>query len=175
MKINARKIVLMGLDNSGKTSIVLSLKGIKNLPAFSAISPTKNHQISKFNLLDTEFRIWDFAGQEQYRKDHLQTFRENLKKTDKFIFVLDIQDVARHDLALDYLSKVSQLLIEHNIKVDFSIFLHKYDPDLGITNPEITEDKIEEIIKKINMIMNEKLEYDMFKTTIYATFQKLKI
>jgi GTPase SAR1 family protein len=175
MKSNTRKIVLMGLDNGGKTSIILSLKGVKNLPAFSALSPTKNSQISKFNLLDTEFRIWDFGGQEQYRKDHLLAFREKLKETDKFIFVLDIQDIARYDLALDYLRKVSQLLIEHDIKVEFSIFLHKYDPDLHITNPEITEDKIEGIIKKIDLIMKEKLEYDLFKTTIYATFQKLKI
>ena len=102
-------------------------------------------------------------------------FKENLKETEKFIFVLDIQDVSRYDLALDYLRKVSQLLIEHDIKVEFSIFLHKFDPDLYITKPEITEDKIKEIIKKIDMIMKEKLEYDLFKTTIYATFQKSKI
>ena len=173
--MKSKKVVLMGLDDSGKSSIVLSLEGVKNLPAFTHINPTKNFQISKFNLMDTDFRIWDFGGQEQYRKDHLLTFGENLKETDKFIFVLDIQDVARYDLALDYLRKVSQLLIEHDIKVEFSIFLHKYDPDLHITNPEITEDKIEEIIKKIDIIMREKLEYNLFKTTIYATFQKSKI
>ena len=173
--MKSKKVVLMGLDDSGKSSIVLSLEGVKNLPAFTHINPTKNFQISKFNLMDTDFRIWDFGGQEQYRKDHLQTFKENLKETEKFIFVLDIQDVSRYDLALDYLRKVSQLLIEHDIKVEFSIFLHKYDPDLYITNPEITEDIIKGIIKKIDTIMKEKLEYDLFKTTIYTTFQKSKI
>ena len=173
--MKSKKVVLMGLDNSGKSSIVLSLEGVKNLQAFSNMNPTRDFQISKFSLMDTDFRIWDFGGQEQYRKDHLLNFKDNIKETDKFIFILDVQDVARYDLALDYLRKVSQLLIKHDIKVEFSIFLHKYDPDLCITNPEITEDKIEEIIKKIDIIMREKLEYNLFKTTIYATFQKSKI
>jgi GTPase SAR1 family protein len=173
--MKSKKVVLMGLDNSGKSSIVLSLEGVKNLQAFSNMNPTRDFQISKFSLMDTDFRIWDFGGQEQYRKDHLLNFKDNIKETDKFIFILDVQDVARYDLALDYLRKVSQLLIKHDIKVEFSIFLHKYDPDLCITNPEITEDKIKGIIKKIDAIMKEKLEYDLFKTTIYATFQKSKI
>ena len=173
--MKSKKVVLMGLDDSGKSSIVLSLEGVKNLQAFSNMNPTRNFEISNFSLMDTAFGIWDFGGQEQYRTDHLLTFKENLKETDKFIFVIDIQDVARYDLALDYLRKVSQLIIEHDIKVEFSIFLHKYDPDLGITNPEITEDIIKGIIKKIDTIMKEKLEYDLFKTTIYATFQKSKM
>jgi len=173
--MRSKKVVLMGLDDSGKSSIVFSLEGVKNLQAFTNINPTRDFQIRKFSLMDTDFGIWDFGGQEQYRTDHLLNFKDNIKETDKFIFVIDIQDVARYDLALDYLRKVSQLLIEHDIKVEFSVFLHKYDPDLHITNPEITEDKIEEIIKKIDMIMKEKLEYDLFKTTIYVTFQKSKI
>jgi small GTP-binding protein len=173
--MKSKKIVLMGLDNSGKSSIVLSLEGVKNLPAFSDIKPTKNFQIRKFNLLETDFRIWDFGGQEQYRKDYLLQFKENINQTDKFIFVLDVQDVARYDLALDYLRKVSQLLIENDIKVEFSIFLHKFDPDLHITNSEITDERIDELIEKIEIVMNDNLEYDLFKTTIYATFQKSEI
>ena len=173
--MRSKKVVLMGLDDSGKSSIVFSLEGVKNLQAFTNINPTRDFQIRKFSLMDTDFGIWDFGGQQQYRTEHLLTFKENLKETDKFIFVIDIQDVARYDLVLDYLRKVIQLLIEYDIKVEFSIFLHKNDPDLYITHPEITEDKIEEIIKKIDTIMREKLDYDLFKTTIYATFQKSKI
>ena len=40
--MKSKKVVLMGLDDSGKSSIVLSLEGVKNLPAFTQINPTKN-------------------------------------------------------------------------------------------------------------------------------------
>ena len=62
-----KKIVLMGLDNVGKTSIVLCLKGVKNLSAFSAIKPTRGFEINTFNTLGSDFNIWDFGGQERFR------------------------------------------------------------------------------------------------------------
>ncbi|GAG16652.1 unnamed protein product, partial [marine sediment metagenome] len=57
-----KKIVIMGLDNSGKSSIVLCLKGVKNLTSFSAIKPTRGFEINKFKILDSDFNIWDFGG-----------------------------------------------------------------------------------------------------------------
>ena len=88
----AKKIVLMGLDNSGKTSIVLCLKGVKNLSSFSTIKPTRGFEINKFNSLGSEFRIWDFGGQEIFREDYLKNFKNHIKGANKLIYVIDIQD-----------------------------------------------------------------------------------
>ena len=71
---NTKKIVLMGLDNSGKTSIVLCLKGVKNLSSFSAVNPTRGFEINKFRTLGSEFNIWDFGGQEKFRADYFKNF-----------------------------------------------------------------------------------------------------
>lgn len=175
-KKNLKKFVLMGLDNSGKSSIILCLMGVKNLNAFSQLKPTINRHIwPKFELSDTEFTIWDFGGQEQYRAEYLANFRENFRQTDKFIFVIDIQDVERYDLALEYLSQIIQLFLRNELKVDFSIFLHKYDPDLHDFMPEFSEENVSVLINKIDNVIDNQLEYSLFKTTIFTTFRKINI
>lgn len=175
-KKNLKKFVLMGLDNSGKSSIILCLMGVKNLNAFSKLKPTISRHIwPKFDLSDTEFTIWDFGGQEQYRADYLANFRENFRETDKFIFVIDIQDIERYDLALDYLNQIIHLFHINDLKVDFSIFLHKYDPDLPKFMPDFSEDGLKALINKIDELIDKKLEYNLFKTTIFTTFRKLNI
>ena len=176
MTLSKKKFVLMGLDNSGKSSIILCLMGVKNLHAFSKLKPTINRHIwPKFDMADTEFTIWDFGGQEQYREEYLANFEENFKQTDKFIFVIDVQDIERYDIALDYLNHIIQLFHKNEFKVDFSIFLHKYDPDLHDFMPEFSEDNINVLISKIDKVIDKNLDYNLFKTTIFTTFRKLKI
>ncbi|TFG22181.1 MAG: hypothetical protein EU533_04590 [Promethearchaeota archaeon] len=175
MTLSKKKFVLMGLDNSGKSSIILCLMGVKNLHAFSKLKPTISRSWNKFDLADTEFTIWDFGGQEQYRSEYLANFQENFKQTDKFIFVIDIQDVERYDIALDYLSQIIHLFHKNKLKVDLSIFLHKYDPDLHYFMPEFSEDNLNVLINKIDKVIDKSIDYNLFKTTIFTTFRKLKI
>jgi GTPase SAR1 family protein len=173
--LKSKKVVLMGLDNGGKTSIALCLMGVKNLPSFCAIDPTRNYNINQFKVLDTDFSIWDFGGQEQYRNEHLSNFKENMKEADKVIFVIDVQDINRYAISLEFLGKVIQLLEEFDIHVDLSIFLHKFDPDLENTKSDISNEVVDEIINKIDNFIPKTIAYNIFKTTIYANFQKLKI
>ncbi len=170
-----KKIVLMGLDNSGKTSITLSLMGLKNIPSFCSLKPTKQFFINKFKMLETEFSIWDFGGQEEFRKDYLTNFKTYIKGTDKFIYIIDIQDTKRYDQALEYLDSIVNLLEKDNSSVDFSIFLHKNDPDLRITNKELTEEIIDKLISNLKEIIPPTFKYNLFKTSIYTIFQKSKV
>lgn len=167
-----KKIVLMGLDNSGKTSIVLCLKGVKNLSSFSSIKPTRGYEIYKFNTLGSEFNIWDFGGQEQFREAYFKNFMEHIKGTSKLIYVLDIQDRERYDLSLKYLAKIITLLIENKLNLEFSLFLHKFDPDMEVINSEIKEEIAQPLIKKIENIIPQSIPYQIFKTSIYTVFQK---
>ena len=137
---NTKKIVLMGLDNSGKTSIVLCLKGVKNLSSFSAVNPTRGFEINKFHTLGSEYNIWDFGGQEKFRTDYFENFNNHIKGTSKLIYVIDIQDRERYEISLEYLAKIIMMLKKTEINLDFSLFLHKFDPDLEIINKEINED-----------------------------------
>jgi len=170
-----KKIVIMGLDNSGKSSIVLCLKGVKNLTSFSAIKPTRGFEINKFNTMGSDFNIWDFGGQEKFREDYVKNFKDQIKGTSKLIYVLDIQDQDRYDLALQYLAKIIALLQKNKLNPDFSLFLHKYDPGMELINREINEDLIQALIKQIEEIIPQNFAHQIYKTTIYTVFQKSAI
>ena len=111
MEDKIKKVLIMGLDNSGKTSIVLCLKGVKNLLSFYSLNPTKGISINKFRALDSNFNIWDFGGQEQFRGDYLKNFNKHIVGTNKIIYVIDVQDIERYELSLNYLKSIINLLI----------------------------------------------------------------
>jgi len=170
-----KKIVIMGLDNSGKSSIALCLKGVKNLTSFSAIKPTRGFEINKFKTMGSDFNIWDFGGQVKFREDYVKNFKDHIKGTSKFIYVLDVQDRDRYDLSLLYLAKIIALLQENELNPDFSLFLHKFDPDMELINREINEKLIQTLLKQIEDIIPQNFTHQIFKTSIYTVFQKSAI
>ena len=167
-----KKIVVMGLDNSGKTSIVMCLKGVKNLSSFTTIGPTRGIEFNKFNTLGSDFNIWDFGGQLQFRKDYFKNFNTHMKGTSKFIYVIDIQDRERYAVSLEYLAKIIQLLGKRTSDIDFSLFLHKCDPDLDIVMKDITDDVITKLITQIERLFPLDFPYQIYKTSISTVFQK---
>ncbi len=169
---HTKKIVIMGLDNSGKTSIVLCLKGVKNLSSFSDLNPTRGFEINNFHTLGSEFNIWDFGGQKKFREDYFKNFKNHIKGTTKLIYVIDIQDRERYDISLEYLAKIVMLLKKIKTKLDFSLFLHKFDPDIEIINKNLKAEVIQSLTKQINDIIPPDFPYQMFKTSIYTIFQK---
>jgi len=170
-KQSIKKIILVGLDNSGKTSILLSLTRNSNLLSYYSLKPTAGLNIVNYNDSDTVFNIWDFGGQEQYRKEYMKKFDQYLD-ADKIIFVIDIQDTERYNLALNYLSEIVNLLQQKNLRIDFSIFLHKFDPSLE-RQVNFSDERIQNtLISKIQKIFPPNYPIEVFKTTIYTVFQK---
>ena len=167
------KILLVGLDNSGKTSISKCLQGIKNLSIFNSIVPTREFDIENFEALNSKYAIWDLSGQEAYRGDYINQTSKFFGDTSKIIYVIDIQDVKRYDLAIEYMEKVINS-IDKQKEIDFSIFLHKYDPDLKF-DQELNEVIIDKFIKKIKEKIPPDFIYSLHKTSIYAIFEKTTI
>ncbi len=167
------KIVLIGLHNSGKTSILNCLKGIKAISAFNNPMPTKGLDVQLFEALNSKYAIWDLGGQEAYIDDYFNDFEKFIKGTHKIIYVIDIQDTKHYDNALKYLKKVINSIKEQN-NFDFSIFLHKFDPDL-ILDSNLNENVINDFILKIKEIFPPNFTYSLNKTTIYALFEKTKV
>jgi small GTP-binding protein len=173
---NTKKIVLMGLDNSGKTSIVFCLKGVKNLSAFTAISPTRvSFEINNFRTLGSEFNIWDFGGQVKLREDYMKNFKDHIKGASKLIYVIDIQDRERYDTTLEYLAEIINVLRNTKVNLEFSLFLHKFDPDIEIVRKEIKEEVIQSLINQINDLIPPDFPVQMYKTSIYTVFQKIVV
>ena len=166
-----RKLILVGLDNAGKTSILLSLKGIKNLRKFASVNPTRGSDTATFIAFDTGYNIIDLGGQEAYRNDHLKNFKQHLTGTNKIIYVIDVQDEDRYDIAIEYLKSIINLIPEDQASVDFSIFLHKFDPDLEKINDSV----INGLIIKIKSVFPPNFSYTLHKTSIYTVFEKVAI
>jgi len=172
--VNLRKIMLLGLDNAGKTSIVLTLKGNKSLLSYMSLSPTRDHNITNIIVSDTKFNIWDFGGQETYRKEHLENMEDYIEGCNKIIYVIDIQDYERYDKSLTYLEDLLVLIDNSYDDIELSIFLHKYDPNITELIPKIS-DRIDELLIKVKEIIPSEIEIKIFKTTIYTTFEKTPI
>jgi ADP-ribosylation factor-like protein 2 len=168
-KENQVKILLVGLDNSGKTSIFNCLKGIKNISAFNSLRPTRGAIWNDFEAMNTSYLIVDLGGQNAYRSEYFTDFSKYLAGTSKIIYVIDIQDTNRYDEALEYMNRVINL-IDNKRDVDFSIFLHKYDSDFTFDNAVINK-----LIKKIRQVIRPNFVYSLHKTSIYAIFEKSTI
>ncbi len=170
-----KKMLLMGLDKGGKSSIVLCLKGIRNIASFNLLNPTIRINRENFRSYGSELNIWDFGGQEQFRNDYIINFNKYVLGTDKIIFVIDIQDTERYSLALNYLMEIVKKIQEQKINLDFSIFCHKYDPDIEMTNKNFDESKVDTFIEEIKHKMPTNFQYEILKTSIYTVFQKTNI
>jgi len=166
------KILIMGLDNSGKTSIILSLKQKTNLMSYFSLKPTQGLEIVNFDIQDQTFNIWDFGGQDRFRQDYLKNFNKYIKEVDKLIYIIDVQDVDKYELSLKYLESIVETLKNEKITLEFSIFLHKFDPNLEKLDNFTAESISKNLVEKINQIISSDFKYRLFKTTIYTVFQK---
>lgn len=168
------KILIMGLDNSGKTSILMSLKENTNLLSYFSLKPTKGLSVEEFKNEDEGMVCWDLGGQAQYRKKYLKDFSRYAKETEKIIFVIDVQDINRYDLALEYLKDLIDVLKTSEHFIEISLFLHKFDPNLiKKADFKTLYKKIDmELVTKIKNIIPTTFKYELYKTTIYTVFEK---
>ncbi|NVM04318.1 MAG: GTP-binding protein [Candidatus Helarchaeota archaeon] len=171
------KILIMGLENSGKTSIVLSLTRNTNLLSYCSLKPTVGINRVKFEEeeSDTQFSIWDFGGQKQYRKDYLNDLDKHLIGIDKLIYVIDVQDGEKYDLTLQFLENIVNFLKKIEDSFEFLIFLHKFDPGLEKLDQYSDEMISSNLINKISKIIPSDFNYKIFKTTIYTVFHKVLV
>ncbi len=125
------KVVIAGLDNAGKTSLLIALdkkfefeENVKKLP------PTMGIQRTQFTFLNRDIIRWDFGGQEQYLKVYLTQMNRNLYEISLLFYVIDIQDQSRFPAAMEYFEKIVQFLREKEIRIPIVIIMNKYDPEL---------------------------------------------
>lgn len=122
--IERRKIVVAGLDNAGKTTILALIR--KKMVDSSLIKPTRGISRAEVEILGKNVALHDFGGQKVYRDSYFKDKRF-LEATDAFIFVIDLQDIERYDLALEYFDRALGEFAKHGISPMVFIFYHKYD------------------------------------------------
>ncbi|KAF7990649.1 hypothetical protein HCN44_000454 [Aphidius gifuensis] len=123
------RILMLGLDNAGKTTI---LKRINGEP-ISAISPTLGFNIKTLERDGFKLNIWDVGGQKSLRS----YWRNYFESTDGLIWVVDSADKRRIEDCKDELYK---LLQEERLQgASLLIFANKQDLPGALSSAEIAE------------------------------------
>jgi ADP-ribosylation factor protein 1 len=125
------KVVISGLDNAGKTSILTALdKKYDFQKDIVQLKPTIRVEYHKMNFLRNNTIFWDMGGQDQYRDVYINYQDVYFDATDLLIYVIDIQDTERFENSLEYLNEILTYFTESKMDVPLIITFHKYDPDL---------------------------------------------
>ncbi len=167
-KKTTMKIVVVGLDNAGKTTLIDLLAG-KKLSEVINQSPTT--MVNQVNIpsQDVNLVAWDFGGQVQHREAYLQNPEEYFIGLDLVLFVIDMQDTARYDEAMGYFSQLLDIIIYLKETPYFLVLMHKSDPEL-LGDPDF-QINLEYVDGKIrNLMTKTKLGIEIVKSSIYSTF-----
>ncbi|VDP13659.1 unnamed protein product, partial [Soboliphyme baturini] len=103
-KENEMRIVVLGLDNAGKTTILKKLNGEDT----DSVSPTLGFNIETVELMGWSLNIWDVGGQKSLRS----YWRNYFEETDGLIWVVDSSDRLRMP---DCKKELKKLLYEERL------------------------------------------------------------
>lgn len=93
-----RRILMLGLDAAGKTTVIYKLK----LGEFTNTLPTIGFNVEKIVYKKLEMTMWDVGGQDKIR----QLWRHYYQGTDALIFVVDAADPDRLEEAAKELKHI---------------------------------------------------------------------
>nr|XP_061810740.1 ADP-ribosylation factor-like protein 2 isoform X1 [Nerophis lumbriciformis] len=101
------RLLILGLDNAGKTTVVKRLNG----EDISTIPPTLGFRIITLEHRDYKLNIWDVGGQKSLRS----YWRNYFERTDGLVWVVDSADRQRME---DCRQELHKLLLEEALALD---------------------------------------------------------
>lgn len=166
------KIIISGLDNAGKTSILTAFTQRYDFEQqILELKPTRKVEYHQTTFLDKNIAFWDMGGQGNYLKMYGDNPDRFFGETNLIIHVIDIQDSARFKLSREYLNKILEYFEQNSIKVPLIVAFHKFDPDL-----EEDEEMINNAHELATEIMKiEQLEKLFIQTSIYNVFSIVQL
>lgn len=159
------KLIFIGLDNSGKTSILYTLEG--RFAQIASVKPTIRFTRTDFKILGLPIKIWDMGGQSQYRAEYLDRGHERyFLGTDVLYYIIDIQDTKRFTESVEYFLNILEVFERINPEKypAIIVFLHKADPylkELPNTQKNI------ETLKSLFSELAKTVDLTFYETTIY--------
>jgi ADP-ribosylation factor-like protein 2 len=121
------RILILGLDNAGKTTILQRINGEDYLK----IQPTLGFNIKTIEHKGYKLNVWDVGGQSSIRS----YWRNYFEQTDGLIFVIDSVDQQRMELAA---KELHSLLKEERLQgASLLIYANKQDLEGAIAIKQI--------------------------------------
>ncbi len=153
------KILFAGLDDSGKTSFLLSID--RKFSKLIGLRPTRGADVSSIEALGSTIFLWDLGGQKAYHEKYLNKAQIYLFEADLLIYFIDIRNKARFKESIEYLKNIKKALAQLEQTTPIIYVLSKGDPD-------IIDSK--EIKNNIKVIKNELAKISLDKSPeIYIT------
>ncbi len=139
---DAIKVIVSGLDNAGKTSILTAIDKKYNFREdVLELKPTIKVRYQRTQFLGSPVIFWDMGGQEKYRDTYKKRKDMYFADTDLLLYVVDIQDRERFETSLTYLNSLLEYFKDTDLNLPVIITFHKYDPEIR-SYEEINEDVI---------------------------------
>ncbi|MFX0038368.1 MAG: ADP-ribosylation factor-like protein [Promethearchaeota archaeon] len=163
VEVAPNKLLFTGLDDAGKTSIILSLQ--REFSKIAILSPTRGAQRRIFDFLGKEISEWDLGGQLAYRIAYLKNPGKYFEGTEIAIYVIDVQNKPRMSEAISYFKDVIEQFKKLDIEPPIYVFLHKYDPALRRSAQNEMEATVIDIKDKLRATKYKEIYY--YETSIY--------
>jgi GTPase SAR1 family protein len=159
-----KKIIYAGLDNSGKTSIILSIKQKFSLMNGKPTVGLNRSTLAETKCLGLEFVTWDLGGQARFRDGYFKQRYRVFSNVETMFYIVDIQDPERFDESLEYFNNILETYEALHETPRITICFHKSDPDI-----RDSKELIDESIKFSKLIGEKKGDHEIlfFKTTIH--------
>ena len=123
------RILMVGLDAAGKTTILYKLK----LGEVVTTIPTIGFNVENVEYKNISFTVWDVGGQDKIRL----LWRHYYQNTQGIIFVVDSNDKDRIE---DAREELHRMLAEDELKDSLLLIMaNKQDLPGALTPPEITD------------------------------------
>lgn len=161
-----KKILMIGLDNGGKTSILAVLQD--KFSIIKDLLPTRGVQREKLDFFGYPIISWDLGGQVQYReKLYFNKPELYFSDADLILYIIDSQDTERFEEAANYFKMVLNALEDLDECPPILITLNKSDQDIRRT---LQWQKNVDVIKNLfNNVIGEKTQFkvDYSDTSIF--------
>ncbi len=158
------KIIVSGLDNAGKTSILTAFNKRYDFEnEIRELQPTIRVSYQQTKFMGKNIYFWDMGGQEMYRKLYQTKPDLYFSDTNLLIYVIDIQDSDRFDTSIEYLHNILEYFDKNKMDVPLIITFHKFDPELK------NDENLIKFARKLTdrLIQIEKLKMLFLQTSIY--------
>jgi len=160
------KLVIIGMENAGKTTILDVLTGkIKETPNKPpSMNPTKSVERSTILFFQKETKVWDLGGQETYRNEYLSNPEKYFHTISFFYYVVDIQDYYRLVSSVMYFKGIYNLIKKYSPDAKVILLFHKTDPDYIPDERNLKGKFLEKIEPQLELTNTQ---YIMYDTTIF--------
>ncbi|ELR17337.1 ADPribosylation factor, putative [Acanthamoeba castellanii str. Neff] len=129
LKEKEMRILILGLDNAGKTTCVKKFNG----EDINEISPTLGFSIKTLEFEGYQLSVWDIGGQKSLRS----YWRNYFEQTDGIVWVVDSADKRRLE---DCRAELGQLLLEEKLSgASLLVYANKQDIKGALSHDDIAQ------------------------------------